>query len=92
MAVENGPEIIAITRRDWRLMDPSGPEFESFIELPPGTHRLELKPSPYGGNEMWLVLKGTQIGKPIKSWLAFQDCTDDFQVKIEGSVPPPTRV
>lgn len=92
MNAENKPEIIATTKRPWRLLDPKGPEFESFHELPVGSHRLELKPSPYGRNEMWLVLEGTQIGKPIESWLAFQDRIDDFKVKIEGSVPSPTRV
>ena len=91
MNAENRPEIIATTKKPWRLLDPSGPEFESFHELPVGSHRLEMKPSPYGGNEMWLVLEGTSIGKPVESWMGFEDRTDEFQVRIEGSVPPPTR-
>jgi len=92
MNAENRPEIIATTKRPWRLLDPKGPEFESFHELPVGLHRLELKPSPYGRNEMWLVLEGTQIGKPMESWMGFQDRSDEFEVRIEGNVPPPTRV
>ena len=91
MTAENKPEIIATTKRSWRLLDPSGPEFESFIDLPAGSHRLEMKPSPYGRDEMWLVLEGTSIGKPVEGWMGFEDRTDEFQVRIEGSVPPPSR-
>ena len=91
MNAENRPEIIATTKKPWRLLDSKGPEFESFHELPVGSHRLEMKPSPYGGNKMWLVLEGTSIGKPVESWMGFEDRTDEFQVRIEGSVPPPTR-
>lgn len=91
MNVESKPEIIATTKRPWRLMDPKGPEFESFIELPPGSHRLEIKQSPYGRDEQWFVLEGTSIGKPMESWMSFQDRTDEFQVRIEGSMPPPSR-
>lgn len=68
MNAESRPEIIAITKKSWRLMDPNGgAEFESFIDLPSGSHQLEIKPSPYGRDEMWLVLKGTSIGKPVES-------------------------
>lgn len=92
MNIENRPEIIATTKMPWKLMDPSGgPEFFSFVELPAGSHRLEMRPSPYGRDEMWFVLERTQIGKPMESWLCFQDRTDEFQVKIEGSTPPPSR-
>ncbi len=91
MTVENKPEVIAKTKISWRLLDPSGPEFESFIELPAGSHRLEMKPSLYGREEMWFVLEGTQIGKPMESWLVFQHRTDEFEVRIEGSMPPPAK-
>lgn len=88
MTAENKPEIIATTKRTWRLLDPKGPEFESFHELPAGSHRLEMRRSPYGVDETWFVLEGTQIGKPMENWMSFQDRADDFQVRIERSMPP----
>ena len=91
MNAENRPEIIATTKRSWILMDSSKPEFESFMEIPAGTHRLKMIDSPYGEDGKWFVLEGTKIGKPMKSWLVFQDRTDEFQVRIEGSVPPPAK-
>ena len=91
MNAENRPEIIATTKRSWILMDSSKPEFESFMEIPAGTHRLKMIDSPYGEDGKWFVLEGTKIGKPMESWLVFQDRTDEFEVRIEGSVPPPAK-
>lgn len=88
MPVESKPEIVVTTKRTWLLMDSSKPEFESFIELNAGTHRLEMQPCPYGDEDMWLMLEGTQLGKPLHSWLGFQYRADDFQVIVEGFNPP----
>ena len=91
MNAENRPEIIAITKMAWRLMDSSKPEFESFVEIPAGHHRLEMIDSPYGDDDKWFILEGTKIGKPMQSWLVFQDRRDEFEVRIIGSTPPPAK-